>query len=222
MPRSASTYVWQIAYEFIQPRYHQYYIKDSFPEHLRDDFNYHVYKVIPELLELLPEDYVYLIKTHGDYHPALARYEAQGLIKVICSYRNPYDVVQSWEDIVAKEKKKPLEERRSGFAEVESYYDILNYVVRDIKICSKWITNLANPLIYQYETTKISHRDNIIKMADFLEFKDYDIEGMMRYFDDKSNILEYNKGKVGRGKNFDNDSYPKYAELFDSFLSQFF
>lgn len=221
MPRSASTYIWQITFELINSKYHQYDIKDQLPDEVKADFIYYSHKAIPILLDHLPENVCYLLKTHGDFHPDLRKYEEQGQIKVICCYRNPYDIIQSWTDVVKKEQQKPASERRVGFAEVECYEDILDRVLRDVKICRDWLTGLYDPLEFQYRRTIRSLDENIIKLSRFLNIDDFDLETIKSLNSSNGQILEFNKGLIGRGKAPDSIIYPRHSKVFKGFIDDF-
>ena len=221
MPRSASTYIWQTAFELINNRYHQYNKKEQLPEEVKADFIYYSHKAIPILLEHLPDDIIYLVKTHGDFHPDLRKYEDQEQIKVICCYRNPYDLIQSWTDVVKKEQQKPLHERREGFAEVECYEDVLDRVLRDVKICRDWLTGLQNPLEFPYRISIRSVVDNIKRLAQFINMDDYDLEIIKSFQSSDGQILEFNKGILGRGTSPDAMIYPRHAKVFKDFIDDF-
>ncbi len=160
------------------------------------------------MFDLVEDNEIIILKTHGDFNDRFREYESDGKIKIICTYRNPYDVILSIQEIIAKEQDGKTEKRFSGFLNLTSYDDVIARVARDVSICQDWLTGFDNAIHFPYYKSLQSIGDNIDRMSEFLGIEPENKNGIIHYFENKDNILEFNKGQKGRGLKIDIQKYP--------------
>lgn len=218
MPRSASTFIWQMTYDLINYNHKQHKLKEYLPENLRTNFVYDVARKIETFDEAIPDDEFYLVKTHGDFHPQLKEYEKAGKVKIICTIRDPFDISVSWMDVHEKEKNQ--ETKRPGFLEIDSLDKVVSVVKRDMKIAEEWL-NSYNPLVFKYVDILGDHTNLINAIVDHLGLEIYLFDKVYSFYSSKSNITEFNKGIKGRGKQLRPKLSDKTINLFNDFIANY-
>ncbi len=218
MPRSASTFVWQLTYDLINYNHKQHKLKKHLQEHQRPNFIYNVNDEIDSIINAIPEDEYYLIKTHGEYNESFRKYEHEGKLKIICTIRNPYDLCVSWMDIHKKEQQD--QDKRQGFVEADSLAKVLELVKRDIKTAEKWLA-AEDPLVFRYGAIMGDHGQLIKSIVDHIGLEVYLYDKVYDFYQDKSNITEFNKGVKGRGNTLVDQLDPPAIEIFNAFINKY-
>lgn len=218
MPRSASTFIWQLTYDIINYTNKQHEFKQLLEPHQRPNFIYDISKEIDSISTAIPDDAFYLIKTHGEYSEALRPFETRNELKIICSIRNPYDLCVSWMDVHQKEMKegKP----RPGFEEANTLEKVVEVVKRDISIAEEWL-GAENPLVFKYEEITGDHGHLIDSIVNHIGIETYLYDKVYNFYLDKANITEFNKGVSGRGEELKSRLDEDTKKIFDTFIDRY-
>lgn len=220
MPRSASTFIWQLTYDIINYTNKQHKLKQLLEPHQRPNFIYDISQEIDSISNAIPDEAFYLIKTHGEYNEELRPFESRNELKVICSIRNPYDLCVSWMDVHEKEMRegKP----RPGFEEANTLAKVVEVVKRDISIAEQWLS-AENPLIFKYDEITADHGHLIEAIVEHIGIETYLYDKVYNFYLDKRNITEFNKGVAGRGEQLksllDEDTMETFNTFIDRYLS---
>jgi hypothetical protein len=218
MPRSASTFVWQLTYDLINYNHKQHKLKQLLQPQQRPNFIYDVGQELPSIMDTIPDHEYYLIKTHGDYHPSFNNYEKNGQLKIICTIRDPYDLCVSWMDV--HQKEQGMSERRVGFEEADSLDKVTQVVLRDINIAEKWLSS-SHSLIFRYSDILEDHSQLIKSIVDHIGLEVYLYEKVYKFYQDKRNITEFNVGVQGRGEAFKKQLSKPIRQRFDEFIETY-
>ena len=202
MPKSASSFVYLLTNEIVNTISPRYLLKQRLPKHLQKHYIGDVSNNLDTLIEHIPSDQFYAIKTHQHIDDHIKYLLNENRVIGTITYRDPYDVLVSMLDVGKKERLKIKEEQRKEFAVFETIEDALAQIPNYIYGCSSWLAeadNFPNILKFSYEIIKNSPVDLVEKIASTLEIK-VDSQAIVdKYLHDKSLIWEYNQGESGRG-----------------------
>lgn len=218
MPRSASTFAWQLTYDLINYKHKQHIIKEEFHPEYRPNFLNNIREAFPSLIENVPSSSYYVVKTHGEYDDSFRKYEESGQLKIICSIRNPFDSCVSLIDVHNKEMQSG--NQRPGFEEMNSIEKAVEAVCRDIAIAEKWLAAF-NPLIIKYEEVLQGHASIIKSIVDHIGIETYLYDKVYNFYLDKGNITEFNKGISGRGESLKSRLDDDTVNTFNRFIERY-
>ncbi|NES89355.1 tetratricopeptide repeat protein [Okeania hirsuta] len=233
MPKSASTFTFQLASALVDCKYSQSKVYKSLPEKTKR----HFYKntrfiekldqAIYDLVDIVPSDKVLVIKTHSPLSKPVESVLESGNALAIVNYRNPYDIIVSLKDVGEKERLKKKSERHKGFAKIKSIDDAKVLIPDFIRKAKTWLDKKSESLLYvsYQEVEKIPF--NVARdINEFLQLNlepnsiDTIVDG---FISDKSKIGQYNIGVSGRGAEISfSESDKKLVEEINSFVDLYF
>ena len=201
MPKSASSFAFTLAKDIAQTKSDQMQLKSLLPEDLQDFFIVSdLGKNLTKISEFIPEEEIYVVKTHNPLDEATKALLLKGKAKAIISYRDPYDIVVSLKDTGDREKEKPQHKQRPYFTRIQSYEDALKKIPNILRNAKSWL-DYEDMNLVKVSFTEIAQTPSAVaqKIADYIGVS-VDIHKIIEpYVSNKESILEFSKGVEGRG-----------------------
>lgn len=228
LQKSASSFIWKIACDIAGGEKLQQLTSRQLPQFLNDRFLQTVDKRSLAIVELLPPDVTYVLKTHGPVSEAVQALVAAGLAKAVVSVRDPYDLVASLMDVGISERARPPDEQRIAFTSIHTIQDALAFVIDSIGSCQGWLEFAeANdfPVIH-FEQVKNQPETIATQVADLLGVPIDPAAVVAPFLKNKTeNIPEFNVGVSGRGRKlfegYDNPEVTRVLDGFNNLISKF-
>ena len=199
MPKSASTFAFQLAKDIAESHSNQSKLRQLLPQELQCNFQTELDKTIQKIDEVIPDEEIYVIKTHCSLNEEVKALLVKGHAKAMVSYRNPYDIVVSLKDAGERERSKPVEKQRKYFTQIKTYEDALSKIPGILKIGEFW---LKYPNILKIPFSRIA-KDPLTaaqEIADYMGVSTANLSQIVEsYVLNKKSIGEFNIGKEGRG-----------------------
>lgn len=207
MPKSASSFTFQLASALVDCKYSKSNVYESLPERAKSHFYNTVFipkldKAIYDLVDTVPSDKVLVIKTHSPLSKPVESALESGNALAIVNYRNPYDIIVSLKDVGEKERLKENSQQRKGFAKIKSINDAKACIPDIIRIAKTWLGKKSESLLYVSYQSLEKTPFNVAQ--DINEFIQLNLEPnsiytiVDRFISDKSKIWEYNLSKSCR------------------------
>jgi hypothetical protein len=235
MPKSASSFICQLAIDIAQSHSDQNRLLLGLPSHLQGDFFHNdLEHKLPDFCAAIPEQAIYVIKTHDPLTEALKAELQAGRARAIASYRNPYDIAVSLKDAGVRERKSPLSQQRPFFVNIRNDKDALIQIPYHLKCARSWLTfaqsqeNAGSVLAFAFE--QIVHDTHRVAeaiathMGITSDISAIDISAIVTpYQINQQKILEFNVGRSGRGmQELDLAKIPTYLENnINEFVNEF-
>lgn len=202
MPRSASTFAFQLARDIAQTQSDQEQIRQRLPSKLRNSYRERLDEDLEELIACVPAHQIYVVKTHCGFNPTIKAYLETEQAKAIVSYRNPYDVVVSLKEIGEAERSKPVTQQRQSFAQIQSYADALTWMPYTIKVANSWLEWQDERLLLVPFVEVVKDSTAVAeKIAAHLGVTQINAANIVKpYLANRSAIIEFNVGQSGRGQ----------------------
>lgn len=200
MPKSASTFTFQIAQDIAQTISDQIQLSSTLPEKLQHPYVGEGFDdALRTIIALIPDNEVYVIKTHLPLTEYTKGLILENQIKATVSYRDPYDITVSLKDAGQKERLREEKVQRKWFAQIKTHEDALKKVSDILKIAETW---LNFPDSFKVPFPRITKETiNVVRdMATYLQVPNTNIEVIVeRYLSGRKPIGEFNVGVEGRG-----------------------
>jgi len=205
MPKSASSYCYQLTDAMLRAagHYREMCCKNYLPEKYHKVFLDLNRDEISEIVELVPETEILVIKTHTCLTPVLDNLLRTGKVKASATFRDPRDAAISV--LEAGENDRKLKKFRK-FNEIHTLNDAFLFY-KDIKHCiTQWLLH-PDVLKISYNLLAFNPLETALKLRDHLQIN-VDVEAIVKTFSSnlKEKIWEFNVGKSGRYKEYMTDS----------------
>ena len=129
MPKSASTFTFQLSTDIAYIHDDQWQLNKKLPEELQSTFiAENLSQVISKIHKYIKNDQLYVIKTHCPLNDTLVKMIQEGNVKAIVSIRDPYDIVVSLKDTSDKIAREPLLAAREIARHIGVDADVSNIV----------------------------------------------------------------------------------------------
>ncbi|MDY6937870.1 MAG: sulfotransferase domain-containing protein [Cyanobacteriota bacterium] len=201
MPKSASSFAFTLAKDIAQTKSDQMQLKSTLPEDLRDFFIVSgLGKTLTRISDLIPEEEIYVLKTHNPLDKETQELLLSGKIKAIVSYRDPYDIVVSLKEAGDRERQKPKNRQREYFTQITGYEEALEKIPNFLNNARSWMEFQETKLV-KISFSDISKNPLIIaqNIAQHMGLEVDTSKIANSYVSNKESILEFNKGVEGRG-----------------------
>ena len=219
MPKSASSFIWRLTYDILEMAGHdQRIIKQAYLneqqsvnfQNLNDD-------ELEIFVKLIPRDQLYLIKTHSRLHTVIERAIDEGKAIATATYRDPLDMIISFLDTGVSERKKPMDQQRKYFADIETLEDAIRQVDNHVGTGERWLNKSHVENIYYKDIMLSPHI--VARRISKVVGVEVDSDAVCnKYLSDKSKIIEFNVGGIERWRGVFSESEEKrLKERYASF-----
>jgi len=214
MPKSASTFCYQIANAMLQGAGHsrEKICNKYLPPDYHKAFMPLVNDEILDLVELIPESEILIIKTHTHLNKTIDTLLRTGKIKASVTFRDPRDAAISLIDAGESDRNKNLNRE---FNEIWTIEDAFDYYKKHQSENQQWLKH-PQVLKLSYNLLALNPHQAARRIGDYLHIEaeiDPVITDLLTNPDNK--IWEYNVGKIGRYKDFMNQ------DMINRFLLEF-
>ena len=203
MPKSASSFSFLLCNEVASIRTPRHLFKRSLPEHLQPMYVHDITEILDELVEAVPQQQVYVLKTHTPFNEKIRQHLENGTAMASYSYRDPYDIVMALFDAGKSEREKPdPAERREAFASIFTIEDALKHIPGNIKNARAWleqVDKLPGVSKVPFETLRKYPSWVVEEYARLFGVRLNADAVVNKFLSNKKLIWEYNKGQSGRG-----------------------
>jgi hypothetical protein len=197
MTKSASSFVYQLQeqivslshYNLVQipPKIRENNARENYLEPITDE------KII-QILDWIPENSITVIKTHGAPSKLALKLIGDGKAFASATFRDPRDIAISLTEHGQRSRDKGI----SDFAEFMNPTDPISEIKIQIeKRFKPWINNPAC-LPLNYKLIKESPLRVAESLLNQMQMNDIDAKEVLAPFEDKANIIHFNKGEGGR------------------------
>ena len=224
MPKSASSFAFQLVCEMARLEgFDQFKLRTEYFEgEAQDAFQMLNDNNFPEFVNAVPRDGLCVIKTHGAYCKAIEVALDEGRARALATFRDPLDIAVSLLDTGESERARPEAEQRAWFANIHTLTDTLKTIDWSVSEADKWLSDDS--------VVNVSYRslfeDPLAVATDLqahFDLGDHAAEVCDRLLSDKTRILEYNVGGIGRWKNRLSDPEADFLkERYESFRTKWF
>jgi len=200
MPKSASTFTFQLLCDVAKKDSDQKAIRQNLPAHLKDPYLVSL-DLLDELESNIPPHAHYVVKTHVAFDEQIAKLIKEKRIKAICQYRNVLDVLVSMLDSGKNERRKPPEIQREPFKSIYKANDAIPLVVQFVESTKPWIAAAREygfPCFSFIQITR-NTETSLLRMCDYLGIECDVSEIIAKYIQNPGLIGEINRGIPGRG-----------------------
>jgi len=222
MPKSASTFAFQLARDFARTVSSQEELKARMPEDLKHPFLGDMKESLRRVSQCIPQYEIYVVKTHAPMSDRLKPMLTQGDVKAFATFRNPYDIVVSLKDAGETERHKEKERQREWFTNIKTYEDALQHLPPILNAASDW---LQRPDVLKLSFSAIKNQALSVakQIAAHMGITDLDVDAFVKkYLSKKELIGEYNVGAEGRGyKEFSLPDHDPVKQQMDQFIRQY-
>ncbi len=214
MPKSASTFCYQIANGMLHAAGHsrETICKKYLPPNYHKAFMPLVNNEILELVELIPESEILIIKTHTSLNETIDSLLRTGRIIASVTYRDPRDAAISLLDAGESDRKKNIKRK---FNEIWTIEEAFDFYTKNQAVTKQW---LRHPQVLKLSYNMLALNPHIAAqhIGDYLHIN-VEIDPIITHLltDPSKKIWEYNVGRIGRYKDFMNQ------EMIDRFLYEF-
>ena len=226
IPKSASSFAFLLCNEVASVKAPRQLISRALPELLRPMYFQNITEHLDELVSRVPQDRVYVLKTHTRFNEKIKRFIEDGKVLASFAYRDPYDTVMSLLDAGKRERKiSDPAKRRESFASIVSIEDALERIPKMLEGGRTWleqVDSLQGLIRTPYETLKNYPESVVEDYARLIGVKVNPGAIVNKFINNKQLIWEYNKGVSGRGRSQLDlaDNHPVKI-LMDQFNAQF-
>ena len=200
MPKSASSFAFQLASSIANQRTRQHVLQQTLPESMRNRFILdHLGDQVERLLEYIPPDAHYVLKTHSPLDERLGRQIANGNVRGCVSVRNPFDIAVSLMDAGKRERALPPAQQREYFTQVHSQRDAIDLLPHIISNARTWLDSKFGPLL----TIPFTHISQtpfkvVEQICESMQIVADPNTIATPFLQDKTSILEFNVGLSNR------------------------
>jgi hypothetical protein len=202
MPKSASSFAFQLAAAVAGHLSKQSETINKMPEHLRASYFDDINVQFKELDSLVSRQDILVLKTHGPLGPDVKQKILNGQALASITLRDPYDILVSLLDAGTRERERPESEQRPFFSRIFTMEDALTRIPYQLHSASVWMNHVgdsANCLILRFDELTMNPASAVGKFAEHMDvICDHDSIAQS-FISDKSKIREFNVGKSGRG-----------------------
>ncbi|MBZ9539948.1 hypothetical protein KGQ90_13515 [Modicisalibacter tunisiensis] len=198
MTKSASSFVYQLEEQIfklskynlmkIPPEIRGNRAPENYVEPITDE-------KVQEILGWLPEDAVTVIKTHGAPSKLACDLVNQGKAFASATFRDPRDIAVSLADHGARSREKGI----ADFANFVRPIDALPEIKNQLNRLNPWL-NLSRCRAFSYDLIRSTPEAVVKKILDQVELEKISINDILEPFQDRTKIIHYNVGSVGRYK----------------------
>lgn len=226
VPKSATSFSFLLCNEVACTHTPRYPFTYSLPDHLQAMYFDDISSIIDELIERVPREQIYVIKTHTPLNDNIRQHIEKGNALASVTYRDPYDIVTSLLDAGKRERTKgESENKRESFTSIYTVDDALRLIPKALTNGRTWLEQVeALPGLIRtpYETLRKYPHWVVESYAQLLGLRVNTEEIVNKFLNDRENIWEYNKGQSGRGyKEIQiNEDHPVKA-IMDAFNTDF-
>ncbi len=228
IPKSASSFSFLLCNEVAHVKAPRQLICRALPKELQPVYFKDINDHIDELVARVPQDRVYVIKTHSNLNNKIRQYIEDGKVLASFAYRDPYDTVMSLVDAGKREREiTDPAKRRPGFVNILTIEDALGRIPNMLKNGRTWleqVDNLPGLVRTPYETLKKFPEWVVEDYARMIGVKVNARAIVNKFLDNKQLIWEYNKGISGRGRSklqlADNDPVKILMDEFNADFPQ--
>jgi len=223
-PKSASSFMWKMSCNIAGGDKKQQVISRQLPVSLNKRYMQSIDERWLAILELLPPDVTYAIKTHAQISEIGQALVSAGVAKAVVSVRNPYDLVASLIDVGVSERARPPDKQRVSFTSIYTMDDAVHVVLHSINICREWLQ-----FAEQYDLPVI-HFEHVVNQPEMIATRIAGLLGLSvdaaavvaPFLENKAEkIPEFNVGISGRGRElFENYNNPAVIQIFEEFNDQ--
>lgn len=198
MPKSASTFAFQLTRGVASKRWDQQAILQRVPEPHRAVFHANISQAFPTLVSVPGQDEVFVVKTHGLVSNPIVRAVTTRRADVVMTIRDPLEIAGSLLDAGAVERRKPAGEQRPYFAEIVHPGQALEKASNIAKSAGDWLYRLRYrpPLVLPFRLLKHEPHRAVTLIAQRLGLPELDPEPILGPLLENKHerIVEYNKG----------------------------
>jgi hypothetical protein len=133
-----------------------------------------------------------VVKTHAALDESAAKLLTAGNAKAVISFRDPRDIALSLVDHGRRSRALGI----ADFAEFERPTQTIPLLLQQIGLFERW-RSAPNVLVLEYEEIAFDTSRAVEKITKHLGF-DVDSTKLLKAFDDKKSILQFNKGEKRR------------------------
>lgn len=198
MPKSASTFAFQLTRSTAHTRWNQDELLRRVPESHRALFHAHIGQAFPVLEPVPGADEVLVVKTHGSVTDEIANSVAAGRTDLVMTIRDPLEIAGSLMDAGVVERQKPPREQRPYFAEIVDPRQALQKASNIVGSAAGWLFKIRArpPLVLPFRLLKHEPQRAVELIAGRLGIRDLDPAPILEPLlaNKRERIVEYNKG----------------------------
>jgi hypothetical protein len=206
MPRSGSSFCFQISREILEFYGHNnYIIQEKFlPIEFRDNYLDITSDSLDKLLNYVPDEVILIVKTHSYLYDEIKSYIEQGKVKATATFRNPMGIILSLVDVGEADRKNKKER---GFNKIFTVDDAINYFKTEIfPAALRWI-DCDNIFKISYKKLTTDTNEVFYNFIDYLDLQKNinnikQVDKIINKYQGKDNIWEFNIGKYKRYLDF--------------------
>ena len=225
MPKSASTFAFQLTRGVANTRWDQQTLLQRVPETHRAVFHPNISRAFPVLVSVPAQDEALVVKTHGLVSNAIVKGVTAGHADVVMTIRDPLEIAGSLMDAGAIERRKPAAEQRLYFAEIVDPRQALAKAANIAKSAGDWLYRLRYrpPLVLPFRLLKHAPHRAVQLIAQRLGLPDVDVDPILGPLleNKQERIVEYNKGgERDLSELRASPRPPEVSRAFDTFRTQ--
>ena len=179
-------------------------ISRALPKALQEVYFKDLNDYIDELVARVPQDRMYVIKTHTALSDKIRQYIEDGKALASFTYRDPYDTVMSLVDAGKRERQiADSAKRRPAFTKIHTIEDALERIPGMLEKGRTWldqVDDLPGLVKTPYESLKKFPEWVVEDYARLIGVKVNANAIVSKFLNNKQLIWEYNKGVSGRGR----------------------
>ncbi|WP_027967613.1 hypothetical protein [Halomonas halocynthiae] len=198
MTKSASSFVYQLEeqlfklskYELMKvpPEIRGNRAPENYVEPITDE-------KVQEILDWLPDNAVTVIKTHGAPSKLACDLVNEGKAFASATFRDPRDIAVSLADHGARSREKGI----ADFANFVRPIDALPEIKNQLNRLNPWL-RLTGCRAFSYDEIRSKPEAIVSAVVEQVGLKNIEITEVLSPFQDRSKIIHYNVGSVGRHK----------------------
>lgn len=224
--KSASSFAFLLANDVAIQSEPRKEIEDLLPPKLQSIFIQEISDCIDELVETVPQDKMYVVKTHQHLDKKLYTHLRMGTVMASISYRDPYDILVSLLDAGKRERAiEDISKRREVFASVFTLDDALAKIPWILSSNRSWLDLvgiLPRVIATPFEMLR-NHPRSVV--AGYARMMDVEVDAsriVNKFLENRELITEYNRGEPGRGhKEIQIPVDHPYRKAMDQFVNQY-
>lgn len=227
--KSASSYQYQILCELLAARHRSF---DDYLLHRRhlvgqkfaDLYFDPLTDEITDIEKLIPKTEYFTFKTHNTFNNSeftkgkepvasekLMKAISEGDIRIICSLRDPRDILLS---AIDHSKRTIKDGTNDFFSTLKNYDDVVPHIKSGFRKAKVWFKT-GHTLFIPYEFLFELEEEIILSIQSFVELPFIDINQRISRLKNKKQIHQFNKAEPNRWMNeLDKNEQEKFSEIF--------
>ena len=200
MPKSATSFAFQLASSIANQQTRQHVLQQTLPEPMRNRFLLdRIGEQVDQLLEFIPRDAHYVVKTHSPLDERLRGHIADGNVRGCISIRNPFDIAVSLMDAGKRERTLPSGKQRAYFTQIHNQRDAIDLLPHIMDNARTWLDSLFDQLV-TIPFVQISEKPYgvVEQICQSMGIRADPNAIATPFLQDKTSILEFNIGRSNR------------------------